>query len=132
MLTLQHCNKYFTPLGRILLGAFFIAAGLSKIADVNGTTAYIESVGLPAGMVLTIAAIIFEIGAAALALAVFTFLVSFPFHGPTLWADNPTQQLMFMKNMAIVGGLLFMAAHVGSPCCRPSDSDAHSSPRPTL
>lgn len=128
MKALEKCERYFTPIGRIIIAAFFVMAGLSKMMDVSGTAAYIESAGLPAGTLLTIVAIIIEVGVggalligykaryAALILAVFTLIISFPFHGPNMWADAPMQQIMFMKNIAIVGGLLFMAAHIGAPC----------------
>jgi putative oxidoreductase len=48
---------------------------------------------------------------ATVTLAVFVFIITFIFHGPNSWAENMMQQMSFMKNMAIVGGLLFMAAH---------------------
>ena len=50
---------------------------------------------------------------AALALAVFTLVATFVFHN--FWgvpADQAMmQQLMFYKNIAVVGGLLVLAAH---------------------
>lgn len=141
MKSLERCEKYFTPVGRILLGAFFLIAGLGKIADVAGTAAYIESVGFPAGTVLALCAIIFEVGAggalmigykaryAALTLAIFTFVISFPFHGPSMWSEASMQQVLFMKNIAIVGGLLFVAAHINAPCCT---THTAAKPTPTL
>lgn len=49
---------------------------------------------------------------AALALAVFTLVASFIFHG--YWAvpadQQMVQQLMFFKNIAVTGGLLAFAA----------------------
>lgn len=108
---IRKCERYFTPIGRIMLGAFFLLAGISKIMDVGGTAGYIESVGFPMAGTLAILAIIVEVGAggalmigyqarwAAIVLAVFTFIISFPFHGPSTWAADPMQQIMFMKNM---------------------------------
>lgn len=121
---LQKCEVYFAPAGRILVGAFFVLAGISKLMDVAGTAGYIEAMGLPASTLLAVLALIVEIGAggaliigykakyAAVLLAAFVLIVSFPFHGPKMWADNPMQQILFMKNLAIMGALLFMSVHL--------------------
>jgi putative oxidoreductase len=106
--------------GRILLGIVFIPAGFGKIGGFTGTAGYIASKGLPLPEVGAALAIAVEILAgialvvgwktrwAALALAVFTLVASVFFHA--FWAVPPeqqmTQQLMFMKNIGIVGGLL--------------------------
>ncbi len=115
----------FTLVGRILLAALFIPAGLSKITGFAGTAGYIASKGLPlpeVGAAIAIAvevlaglALLFGFGTrvAALALAVFTLAATFIFHN--FWAlpadQVMMQQLMFMKNIAVVGGLLVLAAH---------------------
>lgn len=109
---------------RILMGGFFVFAGIMKIANgIDGTAMYIESVGLPLGLVLAWLAAVLEIVAgagiilgyyfkeSALALALFVLVLSFPFHGPGTWEIDPLQQTMFLKNMTILAGLLFMAAH---------------------
>jgi len=120
------CQTYLEPAGRIILGAFFLLAGISKFTDITGTAGYIDSIGLPMASTLAIATAVFETVAglaliagrytqhAALLLAGFTLLSGALFHGPGSWADSPTQQIMFMKNMAIMGGLLFMSAHMSS------------------
>ena len=111
--------------GRILLAALFIPAGISKISGFAGTAGYIASKGLPlpeVGVVIAIAvevlaglALLFGFGTrfAALALALFTLAATFIFHNYwTMPADQAMmQQLMFMKNIAVVGGLLVLAAH---------------------
>jgi len=109
---------------RLLLAALFLPAGLSKIGGFEGTAGYIASVGLPmpavgaavaiAVEVLGAVALILGLGTrwAALALAVFTLVASFFFHN--FWAmpaeQQMMQQLMFMKNIGVVGGLLALAA----------------------
>jgi len=54
----------------------------------------------------------FKARAAALILAVFTVVTGFIFHN--FWAMDAAQvmvnQIMFMKNLAIAGGFLFVAA----------------------
>jgi putative oxidoreductase len=109
---------------RLLLAAVFLPAGISKIGGFEGTAGYIASVGLPMPALGAALAIVVEIlGAvalivglgtrwAALALALFTLVASFFFHN--YWAmpaeQQFVQQLMFMKNIGVVGGLLALAA----------------------
>lgn len=117
-----------TPLalvGRLLLALLFLPTGLSKIGGFAGTVGYIGSVGLPLPTLGAILAIVVEVGGglallagfgtriAALALALFTLVATVVFHA--YWAVPPEQammqQLMFFKNIAVVGGLLVLAAH---------------------
>ena len=111
-------------LGRILIAVLFVPAGLSKLTGFAGTVGYIGSVGLPLPQVGAALAIVVELGLglallagyktrlAAIVLAVFTLAASFFFHN--YWAmpadKAMMQQLMFMKNVAITGGLLAFAA----------------------
>jgi putative oxidoreductase len=110
--------------GRILLALLFLPAGLSKIGGFAGTAGYIASKGLPLPEVAAAIAIVIEIGGAlallagfgtrlaALVLAVFTLVATVIFHN--YWAmpadAQMMQQLMFFKNIAVVGGLLVLAA----------------------
>ena len=110
--------------GRILLALLFLPAGLSKISGFSGTVGYIASAGLPLPEVAAVLAIVVEVaGAAALilgfgtrfaamALALFTLVATFAFHN--YWAmpaeQVMVQQLMFFKNIAVVGGLFALTA----------------------
>ncbi len=110
--------------GRLALAALFLPAGLGKIAGFEGTVGYISSVGLPLASLAAVLAIVVEVAGglaliagyrvriAALALAVFTLVASVFFHA--YWsapADQAfVQQLMFFKNIAVVGGLLVLAS----------------------
>ena len=112
-------------IGRVLLALMFVLAGFGKLfGGLDGTAGYIASKGLPMPMVLAIAAGVLELGAglllivgwqarwAALALALFTLVATFIFHA--YWAmpaeQQMMQQLMFMKNLSVVGGLLCLFA----------------------
>ena len=113
-----------TLIGRILLALLFIPAGVSKLTGFAGAVGYIASKGVPFPELAAGAAIGIELGLgllllvgfqarwAALGIALFTFVVSFIFH--SFWALPADQVLMnqqaFFKNMAIVGGLLTVAA----------------------
>ena len=109
---------------RLLTAWLFIPAGFGKIAGYSGSVAYAASAGLPlpeVGVAVGLAiellgGIMLLVGfmtrPAALLLALFTLVASFFFHAYwSLPADQAMmQQLLFNKNMAIVGGLLAFAA----------------------
>ncbi|MDP2225877.1 MAG: DoxX family protein [Moraxellaceae bacterium] len=106
-------NGILTVLARALMSAIFIMAGISKLgAGYAGTQGYMQSVGLPGELLPLV--ILLEIGGglallagfqtrlAGLALAVFSIVSAMIFHS----AADPMQQIMFMKNIALAGGLL--------------------------
>lgn len=111
-------------IGRILIAVMYIPAGWGKIGGFAGTSGYIASKGLPLPDVGAAIAIVVELVAgimllvgwktrwAALALAAFTLVATILFHD--FWAAPEakrfTEQLMFSKNIAIVGGLLLAYA----------------------
>ena len=104
--------------GRAMLAVIFIAAGIDKLASYAGTEAYMESAGVP-GMLLP-AVIALEIGGgaavlagfgarfAAILLAGFTLLAAIVFHSDF---SQPMQSILFMKNVAIAGAFLLLAAN---------------------
>jgi putative oxidoreductase len=110
--------------GRILLGLLFVLSGFSKIAGFDGTVGYIAAKGLPMPTLVAALTILIELGGglalvvgfytrqAALTLAVFTLLTGFIFHN--FWAADAAskmmQQINFMKNLSITGGMLVLAA----------------------
>jgi putative oxidoreductase len=114
----------FALVGRLLLALLFLPAGISKMTGFAGTAGYIASKGLPLPELGAVIAIVVEIGAglalivgwqtrwAAVVLVVFTLAATFIFHN--FWAMPADQafmqQLMFYKNIAVVGGLLTLAA----------------------
>ncbi len=104
--------------GRVLIAAIFLLSGFSKITGYDGTVAYMQSQGVPGGLLpLVIAA---ELGGGllivlglwtrvvALGLAGFTLLAALLFHAQ---AGDPMQQIMLLKNVAIAGGFLFLLAN---------------------
>ena len=123
-------NSLQNPLsliGRVLLALLFVPAGFSKIAGFAGTAGYIASKGVPLPEVAAAAAIAIELGLgllllvgfmtrwAALGISLFTVVITFIFHN--YWGvpaeQAMMQQLMFFKNIAVVGGLLTVAAWGG-------------------
>jgi putative oxidoreductase len=111
-------------IGRVLLAWLFIPAGWGKIAGFAGVTGYIASKGIPLPEVAAAIAIAAELGLgllvlvgwqtrwAALGLAVFVAVITPIFHN--YWAMPEAQVMMqqqaFNKNLAVVGGLLALAA----------------------
>lgn len=116
-------------IGRVLLALMFIMGGFSKLGNLEGTAGYIASGGLPMASVLAVVVALLELLGglaiavgfharwAALALGLFTLLASVLFH--RFWAVPPeqamVQQLMFMKNMAVAGGMFIVAALGAGP-----------------
>jgi putative oxidoreductase len=119
---LHSLQNPLTLVGRILLAALFVPAGFAKITGFAGTMEYISSKGVPFPGVAAVIAVVVELGLgllllvgfqtrwAALGIAFFTLFISFIFHA--FWSD-PSQTLMFSKNMAIVGGLFAFAVFGG-------------------
>ena len=104
--------------GRILIALIFITAGYNKIGGFEATQGYMDAMGVPGALLPLVIAT--ELGGGllvlfglftrytAFALAGFTILSAILFHGNI--ADQ-TQQIMFMKNLAIAGGFLFLVVH---------------------
>lgn len=121
---LESLKNPLSLIGRLLMAWMFLPAGIGKITGFAGTVAYSASAGLPMPEVGTAIALVIEVVGglalilgfgtrwAALALGLFTLVASFYFHN--FWALPADQQmipsLLFYKNMAIVGGLLTLAA----------------------
>ena len=106
-------------IGRILLSIIFIQAGISKLMDVSGTIGYFEAIGLPLPPLVIWPVVFVEIvGGLALLTGFYTriaasvlavFCIFAAFTGHSNWADVMEFQA-FMKDIAITGGLLSVAA----------------------
>jgi putative oxidoreductase len=106
--------------GRVLIAVPFLLSGIGKLAAPAATQAYIAAVGLPVpvaaylgatgleliGSILLIAG--YQVRIVASALAVFTLMTAVLFHNN--FADQ-NQMIHFLKNFAIMGGLLQVAAY---------------------
>ena len=115
---MNQIQAFSFPLGRLLIAAIFIMAGIQKIPGYAGTQGYMESMGVPGELLPLV--IIIEIFAglavllgwktrfAAVALAGFIILAAAIFHSN--FADQ-MQFILFMKNLAITGGLLLLFAN---------------------
>ena len=103
--------------GRVLMSAIFILAGINKISGYAGTQGYMESMGVPGALLPLV--ILLEVGGglailsgwqsriAAFLLAGFCVVSAVIFHAN--FADQ-MQSILFMKNLAMAGGLMLLVA----------------------
>ena len=126
---MQAVEKFGPVVGRTLLVLVFLMSGVNKVFNWDGTAGYMASVGMPMVPLFLIGAIVLEIGGSlsvilgfkarlgALALIVFTVPATFIFHA--YWAVPPEQmqlqQIMFMKNLGLIGGLLLVTGFGAGP-----------------
>lgn len=112
-------NNAVMLLARLLLAQVFLVSGLEKlVTGYAATQRYMESMGIPGFLLPLVIAL--EIGGslaliagfltrwAALALAVFSLVAAATFHSSF---GDQTQTIMFMKDLAMAGGLLLLWAH---------------------
>lgn len=110
-------NKSMNFAGRVLMAQIFLLSGISKVSAYTASQGYMDAMGVPGALLPAVIAL--EIGAAvalligfqarvaALALAGFSIVSGLIFHAD--FADQ-MQTIMFMKNLAMAGGLLAIAA----------------------
>lgn len=108
---------------RVLMASLFLVSGVRKLLAVSATAAYFAKLGVPAAEVMVYAASAVEIiGAIAFivglrlqwvasALAVFTVIATLTAH--RFWefdaAQMPNQLSHFLKNLAVLAGLIAFA-----------------------
>jgi len=105
--------------GRVLLAALFLVSGIQKLFVPDMIQGYIASTGLPNPWLVYGITVVIEVGAGASllvgfrtrlmawVLASFTVVAALIFHRAL---GDPKQFVHFLKNVAIAGGLLHIAA----------------------
>ena len=122
--------RHYGPLAaRVLLAQLFIVSGCGKIGGFAKTAVYMSGMGLPLSNLLLVLTIALEVGGGLLlivgwqarwiatAFFAFTFLTAVIFH-PFWHADAASfgaQLNNFMKNLAIMGGMLYVMAYGAGP-----------------
>lgn len=113
-------NDLTAAAGRVLLASLFLISGIGKLMAPAATKAYIASAGVPVPELAYLLALGVELGLAtvliagyrtrlvALLMALFTLATALFFH--THFGDQ-NQMIHFLKNVAITGGLLQLAAY---------------------
>ena len=110
-------NGLIQLVARLMLALIFVLAGWGKLQDPAGTAGYMQSMGVPSlllwptvvlelvgGLALAFG---YKTRIAAFALAAFTIATAYIFHSNF---SDQMQMIMFLKNIAIAGGLLMVAA----------------------
>jgi len=119
-------------IGRIMLALIFVMSGFSKITGFAGTAGFMQGAGIPGALVMPglILSILVELGCGLLivigfrttfaALVIFVWLIPVtyifhfvPFHNasaPDQAMTRMINMIMLMKNLSMMGGLLFLAA----------------------
>ena len=109
---------FLAPIGRLFISGVFVMSGLNKIGNYDNTVGWMEAMGVPGAMLpLAIALEVFG-GLAIIAgwktrifaalLAGFCLVSAILFHANF---EDQVEMIMFMKNVAIAGGFLFLVAH---------------------
>ena len=121
---MQHLQTICVLVGRFLLGMYFIIPGIQKITDFENMSAYMQAHDVPLIGVLLPLTILIQLAAgvalivgfkgkfAAFILAGLTLVISIYMHD--FWSMEEGVARMhemqnFIKNMAIMGGLLVVA-----------------------
>ncbi len=104
-------------IGRILIGLFFLISGVKSAMDLPGWMSSVASKNLPFPQIVGYIALgakllgglsvttNFMIGWGKLTLILFTAAATFLFHNPI---QDPGQVNNFLKNTAVIGGLLLI------------------------
>jgi putative oxidoreductase len=125
----EFAQRYFPVVGRCLLALIFVISGWGKITGFPDSAGYMASKGIPFPQVLLVGAIAVEfIGGLMLmigykarwvALVIFLFVIPTTLIFHNFWAVPPEQAQMqtiqFLKNLAIMGGLLYVIAFGSGP-----------------
>jgi putative oxidoreductase len=118
-------RAFTDPLARILIVAIFVYTGISKLTHFDGTAHMIGEKGIPLATVAAAITVLIELGGAIMiiigwqtkfaAAVQFIYLIVITFMYHNFWAVPPqlhdVQLLNFLKNVGIMGGLLFLATH---------------------
>ena len=127
---------YGPIIGRIMLSLIFIFAGYHKIIGFDETVNSMATKGLPFSEILLVITIIIELGGGLLLLvgwqarwaatAIFLFIIPVTIVFHPFWSfegqDAMMQYHKFMKNLAIMGGLLYVMTYGSGPFSLGRDS----------
>ena len=126
-------QKYIPLLARTAIAVIFLHSGIGKISNFAGTQQQIAAAGLPLAPLVTVSTIVFLfLGSIALIvgfkarigaglLLAFLIPATLVFHNPIV---DPTQMVQFMKNLAIIGGLLMVVAYGSGPVSLDRQTDS--------
>lgn len=140
------CQSFLMLLGRLALAVIFLLAAIGKFSNPTATQAYMALKGMSFTPFFMYAAAIIElIGALSLifgyktrwgATLLWLFLIPTTLIFHNFWAmqdpEKELQMLFFLKNLAIMGGLLYVSAcgagkfALDHLCCKKHDDQSHN------
>ena len=103
------------PLGRLLISFMFLMSGLNKAGNYSNTSGWMESMGVSSS-ILPLVILLEIIGAFAIIVGWHTKITAFLLAGFSIISalifhsdfSNQVEMIMFMKNISIAGGFLFL------------------------
>lgn len=116
-------DEFAALLARILIGGFFVVSGANNFFELGTVIESALEVGIPAAALFVIvgAFIKFVTGIlviiklqtkfAAMILVIYIVLSSILFYGPFSWSEFPQSKTIFMRNLAMLGGVILLFAH---------------------
>ncbi len=122
-------EQYGPLAGRVLMAYIFVMSGIGKIGSFTATAGYMASKGMPFTEVLLVGTILVEVVGGVMlivgwqtrwaALAIFLFLIPATLIFHAYWAVDPeqvrAQTIQFNKNLAIMGGMLYLMVYGAGP-----------------
>jgi len=125
----QSVKQYGPVAGRTMLAMIFLISGYAKIGNFAGTAGYMAAKGIPLAEFALVLTIIIEIAGGLMlaigwrtrwaALVLFLFLIPATLIFHNFWAADAAQfqnQLNhFLKNVCILGGMLYVMAFGSGP-----------------
>lgn len=132
-------QRMLSPIGRFCLSLIFLLSALGKLTDWQGTAGYMASKGMPLVPFFLVGAIVLELagGLSVLLgfktrwgvalLVIFLIPATLIFHN--FWTfegqERQLQMIMFLKNLAILGGLLLLGSLGPGSCSLDEKGRAH-------
>ena len=113
-------DSLIAAIARFLLGGFFVLSAIENLMSLSITA---EQIDIEGAVLLIILGALFKFTLglslafryhtkyASFGLAIYLAVVSVLFYGPQNWTDENLYSFIFTRNLAIIGGLLFVCAH---------------------
>lgn len=110
-------------LARILIGGYFALSGANNLLDLSLAVRRASEAGVPAAPLFVVVIALFKLilgilimiklhtKLAAACLIVYIIVSSLLFYNPLTWDESSQSQVVFLRNVAILGGLLILYAH---------------------
>lgn len=119
-MTHNHLDEMTATVARILLGGFFVYSALENLLHLSKTAERLDIAGATIVVLIVVAfkiicglslAFRYHAKYMALILTAYLLIVNFMFYGPSSWDLTELNKFIFIRNVAIIGGLLFVVAH---------------------